>query len=190
MSLRHYDPHIQPDPADWSALDEADALSLVSRYHASPRCEHPPAPSPRLHATIHVVVENQAALGDETPVAVTIERLMREGLNRHDAVHAVGSVLTAQIYNLLKGNRPATAASTTAYYDEVRALTAESWLQSGDVEEDGEVDHVTPAEQFADYNRSEEAERQPTLTPGRNDPCPCGSGKKYKKCCLGKDSAA
>jgi len=25
---------------------------------------------------------------------------------------------------------------------------------------------------------------------GRNDPCPCGSGKKYKKCCLGKDQAA
>ncbi len=22
---------------------------------------------------------------------------------------------------------------------------------------------------------------------GRNDPCPCGSGRKYKKCCLGKD---
>jgi hypothetical protein len=22
---------------------------------------------------------------------------------------------------------------------------------------------------------------------GRNDPCPCGSGKKYKKCCLGAD---
>lgn len=20
-------------------------------------------------------------------------------------------------------------------------------------------------------------------TPGRNDPCPCGSGRKYKKCC-------
>ena len=20
----------------------------------------------------------------------------------------------------------------------------------------------------------------------RNDPCPCGSGKKYKKCCLGE----
>ena len=24
---------------------------------------------------------------------------------------------------------------------------------------------------------------------GRNDPCPCGSGKKYKKCCLVKDRA-
>jgi SEC-C motif len=26
--------------------------------------------------------------------------------------------------------------------------------------------------------------------PGRNDPCPCGSGNKYKKCCLAKDEAA
>ena len=25
---------------------------------------------------------------------------------------------------------------------------------------------------------------------GRNDPCPCGSGKKYKKCCLRKDKKA
>jgi preprotein translocase subunit SecA len=25
---------------------------------------------------------------------------------------------------------------------------------------------------------------------GRNDPCPCGSGKKYKKCCMVKDGAA
>ncbi len=23
---------------------------------------------------------------------------------------------------------------------------------------------------------------------GRNDPCPCGSGKKYKRCCAGKPS--
>lgn len=24
---------------------------------------------------------------------------------------------------------------------------------------------------------------------GRNTPCPCGSGKKYKKCCLGRQKA-
>ena len=24
---------------------------------------------------------------------------------------------------------------------------------------------------------------------GRNDPCPCGSGKKYKRCCLAQDEA-
>ena len=38
------------------------------------------------------------------------------------------------------------------------------------------------------YNRGEEAavavapvRREKKV--GRNDPCPCGSGKKYKKCC-------
>mgnify|MGYP000010509993 CR=1 FL=1 len=25
---------------------------------------------------------------------------------------------------------------------------------------------------------------------GRNDPCPCGSGKKYKQCCLRKEREA
>jgi hypothetical protein len=25
---------------------------------------------------------------------------------------------------------------------------------------------------------------------GRNDPCPCGSGKKYKRCCLNKDAGS
>src|SRR5260370_10920902 len=25
--------------------------------------------------------------------------------------------------------------------------------------------------------------------PGSNDPCPCGSGNKYKKCCLAKEEA-
>ncbi len=25
---------------------------------------------------------------------------------------------------------------------------------------------------------------------GRNDPCPCGSGQKYKRCCIAKDQAA
>jgi len=35
--------------------------------------------------------------------------------------------------------------------------------------------------------RGEEMEKSlPKLKSGRNDPCPCGSGKKYKKCCLDK----
>ncbi len=31
----------------------------------------------------------------------------------------------------------------------------------------------------------------PTVArPGRNDLCPCGSGRKYKQCCLDKDESA
>lgn len=29
----------------------------------------------------------------------------------------------------------------------------------------------------------------PETRPGRNEPCHCGSGLKYKKCCSGKDDA-
>jgi SWIM/SEC-C metal-binding protein len=42
-------------------------------------------------------------------------------------------------------------------------------------------------EDISDVERALQA-RQPALpTPkiGRNEPCPCGSGKKFKKCCEG-----
>lgn len=32
-----------------------------------------------------------------------------------------------------------------------------------------------------EFKRSKTVHKE--KTPGRNDPCPCGSGKKYKKCC-------
>lgn len=32
-----------------------------------------------------------------------------------------------------------------------------------------------------------EPHRRETAKISRNDPCPCGNGKKYKKCCMGKD---
>ncbi len=50
------------------------------------------------------------------------------------------------------------------------------------------IDEPKPAVNTAELstNSSESASRpQPRAqkTPGRNDPCPCGSGKKYKNCC-------
>jgi hypothetical protein len=40
---------------------------------------------------------------------------------------------------------------------------------------------------YAHCKKRNFAPKQPIQVPkvGRNDPCPCGSGKKYKKCCLG-----
>ncbi len=37
------------------------------------------------------------------------------------------------------------------------------------------------AEITKSYRRSKTIVKEPKI--GRNDPCPCGSGKKYKKCC-------
>ena len=43
---------------------------------------------------------------------------------------------------------------------------------------------VRPEAPVIFMNRGEEATReQKSSKIGRNDPCPCGSGKKYKKCC-------
>jgi uncharacterized protein YchJ len=43
-------------------------------------------------------------------------------------------------------------------------------------------DAETPPERIV--SDGEEPYLNPLRTVGRNDPCPCGSGKKYKKCCL------
>ncbi|HNW26241.1 MAG TPA: SEC-C metal-binding domain-containing protein, partial [Candidatus Gastranaerophilaceae bacterium] len=51
-----------------------------------------------------------------------------------------------------------------------------------------ETDLARAAEQFHPSEEVEQAIRQPEKHDkkvGRNDPCPCGSGKKYKHCCGG-----
>lgn len=35
----------------------------------------------------------------------------------------------------------------------------------------------------ADMDGGYHKEEKSSIKVGRNDPCPCGSGKKYKKCC-------
>ena len=36
------------------------------------------------------------------------------------------------------------------------------------------------------WRKERRQDRAAKVQPGRNDPCPCGSGRKYKKCCMGK----
>jgi SWIM/SEC-C metal-binding protein len=49
------------------------------------------------------------------------------------------------------------------------------------------IDPESP-EDISDVEFAVEARRPVPKAPriGRNEPCPCGSGKKYKKCCEGK----
>jgi len=56
------------------------------------------------------------------------------------------------------------------------------------LQREADVDVFTPVEDPSlSYSGGEEAAPQPVKRKndkvGRNDPCPCGSGKKYKKCC-------
>jgi uncharacterized protein len=50
-----------------------------------------------------------------------------------------------------------------------------------------ELRHRRAPANVMEWVRDQERQAQEGRTPGRNDPCPCGSGKKFKKCC-GRDA--
>jgi hypothetical protein len=134
--ITDYDPLVEPDPVDWLATDEQRRLDLVQRYH---RNEGFDAKRAAAHAAMHVTVENQIAEGDQLPVLRTLLRLMAEGLDRHDAIHAIASVLIVHINELLRRADSETPPpgqrsgqdSFAAYFSELEQLTAEAWLRSG-----------------------------------------------------------
>jgi len=120
--VNRYEPSKTPDPAEWVALDEQERVVLVEEFHRRARVD---LPNVKLHATMHVVVENQLSLNDE-PVVRGLVRLIKQGLTRHDAIHAIGSVVAEQIYDLLKlGDTPET--SRARYYAAIERLTAAEW---------------------------------------------------------------
>ena len=127
--MHRYNPLQAPDPKEWSAMDEQERIRLVEQYHRRAGIR---LPNVTAHAVIHAVIESQIALGDELPVRRTLQRLMSEGLDRHDAIHAIGSVLAMHMSDLV--SRPAALPKpdpNRAYYAALDRLTAKEWLQSG-----------------------------------------------------------
>jgi hypothetical protein len=118
-----YDPDASWDAADWLQTDEGERVELVSSFHRRRKIQLPNA---QLHAVIHVIVENQLALGDEI-VVQTLARLQSEGLGRHDALHAIGSVLAADLYELMQGSAEATADVHRRYLERLQKLSAKDW---------------------------------------------------------------
>lgn len=67
----------------------------------------------------------------------------------------------------------------------VEAMKGWWMFEKNSNEADGEYEN----NRFSDitdriFREIREFERKTSVKIGRNDPCPCGSGKKYKKCCL------
>ncbi len=128
--MKSYDPQRKPDPEAWLAMDEGERIALALDHHRRARTRLPNARR-RAHAAIHVIVENQIALGDAYPVERTVRRLMDEGLDRHEAIHAVGSVLIGHLASLAEEALP-NQDPNAAYIAALQDLTAESWLRSAE----------------------------------------------------------
>jgi hypothetical protein len=119
--LTKYDPDRAPDPTRWLAEDEQQRISIIERYHRRQRIQ---VERSTAHALFHLIVENQIALGDELPVAEAVQRLMGEGLSRHEAIHAVGAVMAGFMNDTLRDNEE---FDGEGYNREVRALTKDRW---------------------------------------------------------------
>jgi hypothetical protein len=114
-----YDPDVTPSASQWLALDESERMAVVERSHDAAM------PNLRVHAAIHAIVETQLAMNLPS-VVDAVTRLQAQGLDRHDAIHAIGSVLAGHMWEMLRDNAPADDANT-AYFAALDRLTAESW---------------------------------------------------------------
>ena len=120
----HYDPDVVPDPHAWLALDEQERIRLAKKFHAAKRIK---VPNAEAHALFHAIVENQIAEGIEATCR-TLDRLRGEGLTRHDAVHAIGSVIAQFTYDAMHGGIPGSPADVQRELDaRIEALSAREW---------------------------------------------------------------
>lgn len=117
-----YDPETGPDPAEWNSAGEDEKSLAVEHYHRRRRIRLPNA---RVHAVVHAVVENQIAMGDAYVAKSVLERLLSEGLTRHETIHAMGTVVSEIMFGALKG----TMASdlNLECRERLLKLTAKSW---------------------------------------------------------------
>jgi hypothetical protein len=119
-----YNPDVAPTPSQWLELDEGEAVIIIEDYHkdTEPEVEEGRL---RLHAVIHSVVENQIASKNPEQTAETLERLMSEGLSRHNAIHAIGTLVSDLIFEVMNEQRE---VDPEAYAQKLSLLTAEDWL--------------------------------------------------------------
>lgn len=69
------------------------------------------------------------------------------------------------------------------------SMTTHLWALKGHCQKELSSPHKNFSEKYQSQKTRDNVVKfvPRTSTIGRNDPCPCGSGKKYKKCCIDKE---
>lgn len=109
-----YDADRAPEPRAWKDATQEERLRAVEAHHRALTLPHPPTPKARVHAALHIVVEDQLAAAAPPEVRRAVERLVAAGLTRHDALHAVGRVAADALDAALSGGRFDAAAYARA----------------------------------------------------------------------------
>ena len=119
--MNEYNAMVEPDPQSWLLLDEDIRMDLVNQFvEENEDIDDEAIP---IHSAVHVIVENQLA----EKIRVTVDayaRLLRQGLDRHEVIHAIGVVISGDIFDMLDENK---GASGMKYKSRLRKLTAKRW---------------------------------------------------------------
>ena len=112
--------------------------------------------------------------------ATDIEKMMSEQMIKHEDNKVFTSHPLWRVYN---DHNEDLSMDTVKQYEEILTMT-------DDVKEKLD-ERITKQLTAYDWEHSLYGSHDPYVRVepkiGRNDKCPCGSGKKYKKCCYGKD---
>jgi hypothetical protein len=86
--------------------------------------------NPRLHIAVHEVVANQLWEGDPLETWQAAKRLRAAGVDRHDILHQLGSVVTTQLHGALTGGQPVDVAAYRRALDDLRPPSSIRHAQS------------------------------------------------------------
>lgn len=111
--------------------------------------------NPILHVMIHATVETQLATGRPPEVGEALEQMLQAGFTHHRAIHLLGTAFTQELSAVLAHQQPD---------DGMRYRSRIQMIGRG----------VQDPQEFSAAVRRAR----------RNDPCLCGSGRKFKRCCI------
>ena len=116
----------------------------------------------KLKSQLIEVVENQLKMNEPVCTKETLNRLVASGFKVNESKEMIAGVLTEEMFYVMKNQEP---------FNEERYAKKLSLLPG----------YLRDMEDREEFNVREPVKVGPSI--GRNEPCTCGSGKKYKKCC-------
>lgn len=119
----------------------------------------------KLKSTVLEIVENQLKINEPICTRETFDRLIKLGYSENQTKEMIASVVVEEIYDVMKNQ---------VVFNEERYCEKLSQLPDYIAKNNNE-------NSFEDATIQVPIKNYPKI--GRNDSCPCGSGKKYKKCC-------
>jgi len=123
--MYQYNPLAEPNSEEWLESSEEDCIDSVRHFHEhSNDDDFADDQALSIHCAVHVIVENQLALNVEY-LPETLSKLMRQGLDRHEAIHAIGAILSEEIFKMFRGET--SAFSTKLYRRQLEKITAKRW---------------------------------------------------------------